>query len=1247
MFKPEVSNGEFIEIYNASEINSYNISNYKIKYGSNSAESFESKVQNYNLLPHSYAVIFEKDLDFDNSDYSKLVKPEALILYLKDNSFGRSGMSNSSDHTIQLIDPTDQVVGLMTYTADNDYGISDEKIIQSQNDSTQNWGNSLIVNGTPGSTNSLSPKRYDLGITDFYTASAYSEVGISEKMFVKIINEGSDLINEFQIHLYEDSNKNFSPDDIELIATKEFGSLPSGDSVLCEFIVDNIAEDEMNFIVELQCDADEFAINNQAQLTTHGVLINEVRGDLVINEIMYAPNDDEPEWIELLNVSSKEINLKNYQVADNTSSTKIFEETYIISPNKFLVIAKDSAIFQKYEVQSNVLIASFPSLNNSGDKVILLDSLNRIIDSLEYSPEWGGDNGTSLEKIVPEGLSTDLWNWKSCTDILGATPGKINSVTQKDYDIAVVEAATLPQYPIIGDKVNLLLRLKNLGKEEIECTLKINEILDYQKYELETSPIITLPPGDSTAYQSIYEISNLTETKSYEINAISEADQDTSNNVMTITVKPGYPSGTIVINEIMYYPTNDEPEWIEFYNNSEYDIDLTDWTIEDVYTTPIISTFEEGELLPSHSYYVVAKDSGIYNYHREIPSSLIIMSFANLNNDEDGIVLKDFNGRIIDSVLYGSNYNGVKGYSIERKQFGGNSNDANNWGVSADIEQSTPGRMNSITPKEYDLAITSITTTPRFPILYDNVYVNVEIKNFGLSEVNSFLVKIISSENDIDQILYEQQQFNLAAGDSVLITSNNGVLLDDKIKIDAEVIYEADWENSNNLMSIDLIPGFENGVVLINEVMYSPSVDDVEWIEIVNNSGEEINLKNWSISDVLSSPTKSVITKNDCILTQGELAVITADSNVSRQIIGNGIKILEADFGSLSNSKDGIVIYDFRDAVIDSLFYESSWGGRNGRSLERLSLTLPTCDEKNWITSLCEGGFTCGTANSTLNISSYNYGNVVINEIMYDPGDGNSEFIELYNTTNLEVTIGGWSLVDGSNDLIKICEANYELAPHDYLVIAADSVFFEYYHDLQNVNLVIPGGSNFNLSNSGECLKIVDIYKNIIDSVCYDESWHNRNILTYKNKSLERINPTVNSNDESNWSTCVAENGATPGFRNSILTEGVVESSKLSVSPNPFSPDNDGYEDFTIISYTLSEAISQTRIKIFDSKGRQVRELINNSASGSTGQVIFDGLDNNGKPLKMGIYIIFMEALNSTSGVIEALKQVVVVARKL
>lgn len=168
-----------------------------------------------------------------------------------------------------------------------------------------------------------------------------------------------------------------------------------------------------------------------------------------------------------------------------------------------------------------------------------------------------------------------------------------------------------------------------------------------------------------------------------------------------------------------------------------------------------------------------------------------------------------------------------------------------------------------------------------------------------------------------------------------------------------------------------------------------------------------------------------------------------------------------------------------------------------------------------------------------------------------------------------------------------------------------------------------------------------------MDSVYYSDDWNNKNIATTNGRSLERINPNLDGNNSLNWSTSVNSRGGTPGNQNSIFVENLNQSANISVSPNPFSPDNDGFEDFTIINYNLSQATAQVRIKIFDNKGRLVRTLLNNQASGSGGSVIFDGLDDENKALRIGIYIVFLEALNDNSGIVETLKTVVVIARKL
>jgi len=1248
MFKPSAGNSEYIELYNSSTTEIFSIQGYKIQYDQNEGETFSLMEGSYNLLPGTFAVITEGDYDFDNGIYKGIIPEGITVLKLDDNAFGRSGLSNSSNKIIKLINQAGMVISEYTYTANNDYGISDEKIILNGSNDSSNWSNSIIVNGTPGFTNSVSPKINNLSIQSFYSSPGYGILGDAIKLIVEVKNNGMVTADLFSIKFYRDMNYDSIYSANELVFERNYENMPPGDSLVTEFITSGFAAGKNQFIGVIDFPEDEYNMDNIAFLILTGIVVNEVRGDIIINEFMYAPQGQEPEWVEIFNVSGKEINLFKYEISDNASSSIVIWNSFVLMPQEYLVVAKDSSLSAKYDIPGNVIIGNIPSLNNSGDKIILLDSLKRVIDSLEYTASWGGTNGKSLERIDPLGVSSDQTNWKESQNEIGGTPGVINSITQKEFDIEIKDALSNPGHPLIGDNVKINVTVKNIGKNSIQFALQLYE-LSAATLLIETSTGYELNPSDSLAHQFNYTLTGINKERNFIIYAYAGEDQDTSNNVINLTIKPGYEANTIVINEIMYNPSYDEPEWIEFYNVSNYQIDIKEWKLSDVITTPVgkFITMEEMVINPG-SYFVVAKDSSIYNYHRGIPAKLIITNFANLNNDEDGVVLKDFSGYTIDSVLYNQSWRGIKGYSLERKSTNANSNEPGNWDVSIDIEQSTPGRINSITIKEYDLTIQSITTNPQFPVLNDNVYVNVVVKNLGQKPADNFELFINALIDGVNIPITGLYNLSLRPGDSLITVTNQPILLKGEVIVYGNVNYEKDLDTLNNYAEKVITPGYMPQSILINEIMYNPNQGEPEWIELTNNSGEEINIRGWSVSDILSTPTKNIITYEDHIISTGGFVIITSNKFYFDEYSDIDFPLFEVNFGNLSNNKDGIIVYDFRDAVIDSVMYESTWGGKEGKSLERISLLGETQDRANWATCLSSGGSTIGKENSLNQIEACNYGDVIINEIMFAPSDENCEYVEFYNTTGASIEIGGWYLEEESGSTFKLSEESYFLSENEYYVLAADSAILNYYNlPVDEENIKILGLSSLSLSNSGENIKIKDLRGNVIDSVNYSEKFHNENILTTNNKSIERINTSISGNDPANWSTCVNEPGGTPAAINSIHTSRLDNNSSLTISPNPFSPDNDGYEDFAIITFNLTQQIAQLRIKIFDSKGRLVRELLNNSPSGSTGSIVFDGLDNNGKPLKIGIYILFIEALNSSSGVVDILKDVIVIARKL
>ncbi|MCH7772651.1 MAG: lamin tail domain-containing protein, partial [Bacteroidetes bacterium] len=680
-------------------------------------------------------------------------------------------------------------------------------------------------------------------------------------------------------------------------------------------------------------------------------------------------------------------------------------------------------------------------------------------------------------------------------------------------------------------------------------------------------------------------------------------------------------------------------------------INLRNWSISDLLTIPAIEFIDTDIMMPPASYLILTKDFSIINYHRLIPSLILEINLPVLNNDIDGIVIRDDRGAVIDSVRYISEWGGTSGYSLERKEVTTGSNLPLNWGSSIDIEQSTPGRINSLTPKQNDLSVASLNFNPRFPVSGNDVFISALIINNGSSDANNFNVEFFidtDSNNVVDQLLSIESGLGLASGDSTIVTSTFAIQnLTSKILTAVRVDYQDDEDTLNNYFEKTVEPGFPEKVIVINEVMYNPADGEPEWIELINVSDDSINIQNWSVSDVLSTPTKNFITNDDLYLQPDKYLIITKDISFNSFHPDVESEVVIVNFGALGNTSDGIVIYDFRDGIIDSLFYHSSWGGAKGFSLERIFADDLTNESTNWTTSLNPNGSTPGAVNSLDNVQPYKRNDLVINEIMFEPDIDNSEFVEFLNPTDNSISIGGWRIEDEKGNSEKLSEIQLEIPANGYFILAADSSVDNKYRLDENVNITILNVSSLGLVNNGELILLKDVKGNTIDSVWYSDKWHNDNFASTKNISLERINPKLNGNDPDNWSSSVDPAGATPTLQNSIFTDNLNTESNISVSPNPFSPDDDGFEDFTIINYNLTQATSEVRIKIFDSKGRKVRTLLNNQPSGSSGSVIFDGLSDDGEALRIGIYIIFLEVINEGAGVVDNLKTVVVVARKL
>jgi hypothetical protein len=281
---------------------------------------------------------------------------------------------------------------------------------------------------------------------------------------------------------------------------------------------------------------------------------------------------------------------------------------------------------------------------------------------------------------------------------------------------------------------------------------------------------------------------------------------------------------------------------------------------------------------------------------------------------------------------------------------------------------------------------------------------------------------------------------------------------------------------------------------------------------------------------------------------------------------------------------------------------------------------------------------------------------LVVNEIMFDPLIGQNEWIEFYNRGSTPLDIARWKFSDrptagGSNSFI-ITNNSAIIQSGDFVVVSADSSIFSQFSYLESSSqathlFILNRAGGFGLNNDGDDIVLRDAVGRTIDSVSYSASWHNPDISDAKGRSLERINPEIASNDRRNWSTSPSPTGGTPGRTNALYTTVLPTGASISIHPNPFSPDGDGFEDFCVVQYNLPLMTSIIRITIFDIKGRMVRTLANCELSGSHGEIVWDGLDDTKQRVRIGPYVVFIEAIDQQGGILATARAVAVVATKL
>lgn len=220
----------------------------------------------------------------------------------------------------------------------------------------------------------------------------------------------------------------------------------------------------------------------------------------------------------------------------------------------------------------------------------------------------------------------------------------------------------------------------------------------------------------------------------------------------------------------------------------------------------------------------------------------------------------------------------------------------------------------------------------------------------------------------------------------------------------------------------------------ITEIMYNPADDgDAEYIELQNIGNTDIHLKGVRLTGGVN------FVFPDMTLTVGQYTLVIAQQAAFEARYGTDLNVAGVYTGKLDNGGEQLILKLAHplDAAILRFDYKDGWypltdGG--GHSLVIINPAIPAADwqaKENWRQSAAAGG-TPGRADMAP---------VIINEVLAHAHDVAPDWIELYNTTDAPINIGGWTLSDNTANLAK-----YRIADNTIIESHSYRVFYENTH---------------------------------------------------------------------------------------------------------------------------------------------------------------------------------------------------------
>ncbi|NND06913.1 MAG: hypothetical protein HKN87_11085 [Saprospiraceae bacterium] len=260
-------------------------------------------------------------------------------------------------------------------------------------------------------------------------------------------------------------------------------------------------------------------------------------------------------------------------------------------------------------------------------------------------------------------------------------------------------------------------------------------------------------------------------------------------------------------------------------------------------------------------------------------------------------------------------------------------------------------------------------------------------------------------------------------------------------------------------------------------------------------------------------------------------------------------------------------------------------------------------------------------------------GDLLINEILFNPVVGGSDFVEIYNGSDKTIRAGDLYIanVQGTGQSVAQLISDQAILPGAYFVISENPEDIVNKYTVEEPQNLMKNDLPALDDDAGNVTLYTVIHGEavVIDVMDYDKSFHTSLLKKQDGVSLERISTEAAGNNQHNWHSAAASVGhATPTASNSQQVIASLGEQHFELIEKVFSPDGDGFQDVLAISYQFLQAGTFATTKIFDSSGRLTKVLTNNLSLATNGLITWDGTDEDGRKSNIGIYTILLEAFN-------------------